>query len=100
MCNDAACCMFSNGLLCCYIYICSTASGCTRVFYDPRISKKGVLLSATKAPKREKDPTDYAIMGEILNPHALPMYRVRISLYCFLFSFSNTQFHFCRKRTL
>ena len=55
---------------------CSTASGFTRIFYDPRFSTKGVLLAATKAPKREKDPTDYAIVGEIINPNALPMYRV------------------------
>jgi WD repeat-containing protein 70 len=55
--------------------LCSTANGFTRIFYDPRFSRKGVLLAASKAPKREKDPTDYAIVGEIHNPHALPMYR-------------------------
>lgn len=54
---------------------CSTASGCTRVFYDPRYSKKGALLSAARAPKREKDPTDYAIVGEIITPHALPLFK-------------------------
>lgn len=59
---------------------CSTAKGFTRIFYDPRFSKKGVLLAATKAPKREKDPTDYAIVGEIVNPHALPLYRAENSL--------------------
>lgn len=44
------------------------------------MSKKGALLTATKAPRRAKDPADFATgIGEILNPNALPMYRV--SLY-------------------
>ena len=46
-----------------------------RVLYDPLISKKGALLSAAKAPKRAKDPSDYAAVGEIFSPLALPMYR-------------------------
>ncbi len=54
---------------------CSLSSGVTRVLYDPVLSKKGALLSAHKAPKREKDPTDYALVGEIQNPLSLPMYK-------------------------
>eukprot|EP01034_Spumella_vulgaris_P022608 gene22608-28744_t len=57
---------------------CSLSSGAVRVLYDPRWSKKGALLSAHKAPKREKDPTDYALVGEIQNPMALPMYKVEM----------------------
>jgi WD repeat-containing protein 70 len=55
---------------------CSTSSGSVTVLYDPRISKKGAILAAARAPRREKDPGDFVIMGEIYNPHALPMYRV------------------------
>jgi hypothetical protein len=55
------------------------SSGVTRVLYDPTLSKKGALLSAHKAAKRERDPSDYAgnggSVGEIYNPLALPMYR-------------------------
>jgi hypothetical protein len=57
---------------------CSLSSGAVRVLYDPRWSKKGALLSAHKAPKREKDPTDYALVGEIQNPMALPMYKTEM----------------------
>lgn len=58
--------------------ICVTLStGYTRIFYDPRISKKGALLSSTKVVKREFNPIvdTNIIVGEIINPHALPMYR-------------------------
>lgn len=48
-----------------------------RVFFDPRISEKGAVITAGRAPKREKDPADYSSVGEIYNPHALPMYKVR-----------------------
>lgn len=54
---------------------CCVSTGFVRVLYDPLMSKKGALLSSSKAPKREKDPTDFALMGEIHNPLALPMYR-------------------------
>jgi hypothetical protein len=50
------------------------------VFFDPQFSKKGALLSASKAPKREKDPQDFAAVGEIYCPNALPMYRVSFYL--------------------
>jgi hypothetical protein len=49
-----------------------------RVFFDPRMSEKGAVITAGRAPRREKDPSDYAsAVGEIYNPHALPMYKVR-----------------------
>jgi WD40 repeat protein len=54
---------------------CSLSSGVVKVFYDATMSKKGALLSAKKAPKREKDPTDFCVVGEIYNPLALPMFR-------------------------
>jgi len=54
---------------------CSTSAGFVRVFFDPRISEKGAVITAGRAPKREKDPSDYSVMGEIYNPHALPMYK-------------------------
>lgn len=55
--------------------LCSMSSGVVRVLYDPALSKKGALLSSAKAPKRERDVTDFAAVGEIYNPLALPMYR-------------------------
>ena len=55
--------------------LCTMSSGVTRVLYDPMHSKKGALLSASKAPKRIRDVTDFAGVGEIYNPLALPMYR-------------------------
>jgi len=55
--------------------LCTLSSGAVRVLYDPAFSKKGALLSAHKAPKRERDVTDFAAVGEIYNPLALPMYR-------------------------
>lgn len=55
--------------------LCTLSSGVTRVFYDPAHSKKGALLSANKAAKRVHDLSDFAAVGEIYNPLALPMYR-------------------------
>jgi hypothetical protein len=54
----------------------STSGGCVRVFFDPRVSVKGAVTTAGRAPRREKDPSDYTAVGEIYNPHALPMYKV------------------------
>ena len=54
----------------------TTSSGYTKVFYDHDISKKGAILTAIKAPKREKN--DFAFSssgGEIIVPNALPMFR-------------------------
>ena len=51
------------------------SSGSIKVFYDPSLSKKGVLLSVGRAPSRKK-ATDFSnSVGEILTPHALPMFR-------------------------
>jgi hypothetical protein len=53
-----------------------------QVLYDPRFSRNGALLTARKAPRREKDPSDFVsgiAVGEIVNPNALPMYRVEAS---------------------
>lgn len=61
----------------------STSAGYVRVFFDPRISEKGAVITAGRAPKREKDPSDYASVGEIYNPHALPMYKVSVRI-CYL----------------
>lgn len=52
------------------------SSGTTTVLYDPRMSVKGAVITAGRAPKRQKDPTDYAVTPEIMNPHALKMYKV------------------------
>ena len=52
------------------------STGVTTVLYDPSMSTKGAVLTAGRAPKREKDPEDYAVTGEIYNPNALRMYRV------------------------
>lgn len=54
--------------------LCSTSSGSTKVFFDPRFSTKGAMLTASRAPPRQKDPND-EVIGEIYNPHALPMFR-------------------------
>ena len=53
-----------------------------KVLYDPRFSRNGALLTARKAPRREKDPSDFVsgmAIGEIINPNALPMYKVEAS---------------------
>jgi len=34
------------------------------------------MLSSGKTPRREPDPSDFAAVGEILLPNALPMFRV------------------------
>lgn len=54
--------------------------GETKVFFDASMipgdnPRKGAVLSSQRAPKRAKDPTDFAIVGDIINPLALPMYR-------------------------
>jgi hypothetical protein len=54
----------------------STSTGKTRIFFDPRLSVKGAVITAGRNPKREKDPSDYATIGDIYTPNALPMYRV------------------------
>jgi hypothetical protein len=61
---------------------CSTSTGSVKVMYDPRFSRNGALLTASKVPRRQKDPSDCVdgtVIGEIINPNALPMYRVEPS---------------------
>ena len=60
--------------------LCSTSAGSVRVFFDPKMSQKGAILSAGRVPPRQRDPLDFAAVGEIINPHALPMYRDQGSL--------------------
>jgi WD repeat-containing protein 70 len=59
--------------------VCGTSAGVTKVLYDPLMSNKGALMSASRV-KRAKDPSDVfgsgpGIVGEIHNPHALPMFQ-------------------------
>ena len=46
------------------------------MFFDPRCSTKGALLTAHRQAKRETDLGDCLAVGEIINPNALPMYQV------------------------
>lgn len=51
-----------------------------KVFFDPRLSKKGALLTAGKAPKkREKELEDQTVVGEIYYPNALPLFKVEMT---------------------
>eukprot|EP01042_Synura_sphagnicola_P002217 gene2217-2649_t len=52
-----------------------TSAGHTCVYFDPRLSVRGAMLTASRAPKRAKDPSDYAVVGQIYLPNALPLYR-------------------------
>ncbi|POM67233.1 LOW QUALITY PROTEIN: Hypothetical protein PHPALM_16802 [Phytophthora palmivora] len=54
-----------------------SSTGSCRVFYDPRQSTKGVLLSATKKLKVQSNDSGVRIdgAGKVYTPHALPMYR-------------------------
>lgn len=70
-----------------YIVLYSTSFGLVRIFFDPRFSVKGALITSSRAPKRAKDPSDFAAVGEIINPHALPMYRVSSYIYVFLYMY-------------
>ena len=54
---------------------CCTSAGSIRVFYDPKLSIKGALLSAGRAAPRPREASDYASVGQIITPHALPMFR-------------------------
>lgn len=44
------------------------------VYFDPKISEKGALLCATRAPRR-KHPEDMEFGSNIINPHALDMFK-------------------------
>ena len=53
------------------------ADGCTRVLYDPTLSRNGALISAAKAPRR-RDTADFARIegvGHIVTVNALPQFR-------------------------
>lgn len=58
------------------VFVGSSTGEC-RVLYDPQLSNKGVLLSATK--KLKVSSADFAARidgaGKIVNPHSLPMFR-------------------------
>eukprot|EP01130_Rhizamoeba_saxonica_P016319 TRINITY_DN7527_c0_g1_i1.p1 TRINITY_DN7527_c0_g1~~TRINITY_DN7527_c0_g1_i1.p1 ORF type:complete len:586 (-),score=155.31 TRINITY_DN7527_c0_g1_i1:36-1793(-) len=53
-------------------------TGCSEkivhIFYNPEISKKGILLSLKRAPKKRKIE-DSIQHRNIMNPHALPMFK-------------------------
>ena len=51
------------------------SNGEIKVLYDAELSKKGILLAIHKAPKREKDPNDYSVVGEIYTPFAEGIYK-------------------------
>ena len=58
--------------------LCGTSAGATKVLYDPAFSTKGALMSSSRI-KRAQDPSDFVptggVVGKIVNPGALPMYR-------------------------
>jgi WD40 repeat protein len=54
--------------------MCTTSNGIVKVFYDPICSKQGALLFANRE-ERHKKANDYFINTNIINPHALPLYR-------------------------
>jgi WD40 repeat protein/pSer/pThr/pTyr-binding forkhead associated (FHA) protein len=51
--------------------------GGTHVLFSPELSTKGALLAAGRAPKRRSaiDDIQFATMGKIIAPNALPMFR-------------------------
>ena len=53
------------------------SNGCIKVFYSPLLSTKGALLTAGKKARKETSflSGDNVVVGEILNPNALPMYK-------------------------
>lgn len=53
---------------------CTTSNGLVKIFYDQIHSRQGALLFA-KRESRQKKANDYFINMNIINPHALPMYR-------------------------
>lgn len=53
------------------------SNGGIKVFYSPTLSTKGALLTAGKAARKETSflSGDNVVVGEILNPNALPLYK-------------------------
>jgi WD40 repeat protein len=63
--------------------ITGSSDGKVRVLYDPTLSNKGVLLSASRKP-RKVNALDALLLsrgdnvtGEIFNPHALPIFQTK-----------------------
>lgn len=54
--------------------MCTTSNGIVKVFYDPIRSKQGALVFANRE-ERKKKANDFFINMNIINPHALPLYR-------------------------
>ncbi|CAM4813513.1 unnamed protein product [Rotaria magnacalcarata] len=54
--------------------LCTTSNGIIKIFYDTIRSKQGALLFANRE-ERQKKANDYFINMNIINPHALPLYR-------------------------
>ncbi|PRD21945.1 UNVERIFIED_CONTAM: wdr70 [Trichonephila clavipes] len=55
--------------------ITSTKSGIVKVCYNPELSERGAKLCVVKT-KRKAKPTEMICEQQIINPHALPMFRV------------------------
>eukprot|EP01046_Picozoa_sp_COSAG06_P041345 COSAG06_NODE_5120_length_3707_cov_2.040188_4_plen_191_part_00 len=57
----------------------SDGEGNAHCHYTPGLSQKGALLCATKAVSKKKFSGAYTaeVQPEIINPHALPMYKTR-----------------------
>ena len=54
--------------------MCTTSNGLVKIFYDTIQSKQGAVLFANKEPRKKK-ANDFFINMNIINPHALPLYR-------------------------
>ncbi|KAL4854123.1 WD repeat-containing protein 70 [Chlorella vulgaris] len=49
--------------------------GCVRTFYDPKLSTKGAVVAASRAPRTINTDFMQLAAPTIYNPNALPMYR-------------------------
>ncbi|CAF1116459.1 unnamed protein product [Adineta steineri] len=54
--------------------MCTTSNGLVKIFYDTIRSKQGALIFANRE-ERQKKANDFFINMNIINPHALPLYR-------------------------
>jgi WD repeat-containing protein 70 len=54
--------------------LCTTSNGLVKIFYDSIRSRQGALLFANRET-RQKKANDFFINMNIINPHALPLYR-------------------------
>jgi len=59
--------------------VCGTSSGEIKLLYDPLLSKRGALLTVGRQARKTHGSSDVMdpsqVVGEIINPHALPMYK-------------------------